>query len=204
MKILTYRLGAYSTNCYLMFDEQTKQACLIDPGEYDTRIEEAITRHELAVEYIILTHGHFDHLLGVSEFKERTGAKIVAHELEAEYLEDPAKSLTRMAGGEKIHADMLVKDGDVLTVGSIELKVMHTPGHTKGSCCLICETIADEPIIFTGDTLFKDGIGRYDLYGGDYNILVSSLEKLSKLGSNYKIYPGHGGVSTLGEEVGGQ
>jgi len=204
MKILTYRGREYGANCHLMFDEQARKACLIDPGEYDTRVEEAIERHELAVEYIILTHGHFDHTLGAVKFKEETGAKIAAHELEAEYLEDPSKSLTSMAGGAKITADVLFKDGDILTVGDIQLKVMHTPGHTKGSCCFICDVISDEPLVFTGDTLFRNGIGRYDLYGGDYSTLMASLEKLGRLGDNCKIYPGHKGVSTIGRELGGQ
>ena len=199
MKILTYRLGMYSANCYLVFDEQANKACLIDPAEYDSKIEDALDRHELSLEYIILTHGHFDHLLGANRFKEKTGAKIAAHELEAEYLENPEKSLT---GSEIIHADILLKDGDVLSIGDIAVKVMHTPGHTKGSSCFLCES---ERIMFSGDTLFKQGIGRFDLYGGDYSMLLASLKKLAAIGDNidYKIYPGHGGTTTLGEEIAG-
>ena len=197
MKILKYELGEYGTNCYLVYDEQTKKACLIDPADYDLKIEQALSAHGLRLEYIILTHGHFDHLLGASKFKEKTGAKIAAHELEAEYLENPDKSLTSMAGGMRIHADVFLKEGDVLNIGDVSIKVIHTPGHTKGSCCFMCET---EPVIFSGDTMFKDGVGRTDLYGGDYNTLLASLRRLKAFGDNYKICPGHGEDTTLGEE----
>jgi len=94
MKILTYRLGLYAVNCYLVYDEKSNKACLIDPAVYDVEITNDISSKELSLEYIILTHGHFDHILGANAFKQQTGAKIAAHELEFEYLENPAKSLT--------------------------------------------------------------------------------------------------------------
>jgi len=200
MKILTYRIGVASTNCYLIYDEESKKACLIDPAVYSEKIMEVIFSKGLSVEYIILTHGHFDHILGANAFKEKTGAKIVAHEIETEYLENPAKSLTSIQGRETVSADVLLKENDVLTFGEISLKVIHTPGHTKGSCCFICES---EKIMFSGDTLFKDGIGRYDLYGGNYNILMQSLQKLKNIKENYKIYPGHGDSTTLDREIAG-
>ena len=195
MKILTYRLGVFATNCYLVYGEKSQKACLIDPAAFDDKIMEAISSKGLTLEYIILTHGHFDHILGANKFKEKIGVKIAAHALEAEYLENPAKSLT---GGEMVSADILLKENDVLTFGEISLRVLHTPGHTKGSCCFICET---ETVIFSGDTLFKNGIGRYDLYGGNYNVLMESLRKLKAIKENYKIYPGHGNNTTLDKEV---
>ena len=197
MKILTYRLGIYAVNCYLVYDEKSKKACLIDPAVYDAEITNDISSKDLSLEYIILTHGHFDHILGADAFKNKTGAKIAAHELEVEYLENPVKSLT---DGETVTADVLLKDNDVLTVGDISLKVIHTPGHTKGSSCFICES---EKVMFSGDTLFKNGIGRYDLYGGNYAALMESLRKLKDIKENYKIYPGHGGNTTLYDEIAG-
>ena len=197
MKIITYSLGAYAANCYLIYDEESNKACLIDPGVYDAKIIDVITSKELSLEYIILTHGHFDHILGANAFKEKTGATIAAHELEAEYLGDPKKSLS---GGETVSADILLKENHTLVFGDISLKTIHTPGHTKGSCCFICE---NEKVIFSGDTLFKNGIGRYDLYGGDYNVLMKSLQKLKSLKENYKIYPGHGDSTTLANEIAG-
>ena len=198
MKILTYSVGLNYTNCYLVYDEKSKNACLIDAAEYDDRIFDAILENSLSLEYIILTHGHFDHILGAEAFKEKTGAVIVIHELEKEYLEDPEKSMTYLNNRETVTADILLKDNDILNVGDISLKVIHTPGHTKGSSCFIIEK---DKIMFSGDTLFKGSIGRYDFYGGDYNILMESLQKLKSLNVNYTIYPGHGDATTLDDEI---
>lgn len=198
MKILTYRLGIVAANCYLVYDENSNKACLVDPAEYDAKITTAIESKKLALEYIILTHGHFDHILGANTFREKTGAKIAAHELETEYLENPNKSLTSVQNGEIVSADITLKENDVLSFGGISLKAIHTPGHTKGSCCFICE---NEKIMFSGDTLFKNNIGRYDLYGGNYDALMESLQKLKSIKENYKIYPGHGGNTTLDNEI---
>jgi glyoxylase-like metal-dependent hydrolase (beta-lactamase superfamily II) len=198
MEISAYNLNTFGTNCYLVYDEKSNKACLIDPAVYDDKIAGAISSKRLSLEYIILTHGHFDHLLGANAFKESTGAKIAAHELEAEYLEDAKKNLS---GSEIIYADILLKDAGILTFGDISLMTVHTPGHTKGSCCFVC---GSEKVMFSGDTLFKDGIGRYDLYGGNYRTLRESLQKLKSLGQNgedYKIYPGHGGSTTLEHEM---
>ena len=200
MKILTYRLGMAHTNCYLIYDEKSNKACLIDPAVYDEKIMGVIFSKELTVEYIILTHGHFDHILGANKFREKTGAKIVSHEIETEYLENPDKSLTSIRSGETVSADILLKENDVLTFGDISLRVIHTPGHTKGSCCFVC---GSEKIMFSGDTLFKNSIGRYDLYGGNYDILMKSLQKIKNLKENYKIYPGHGDNTTLDREISG-
>ena len=195
MKILAYSLSA---NCHLVYDEKSKKACLIDAPEYNDEIMEAITSNELSLEYIILTHGHFDHILGANAFREKTGAKIVVHELDTEYLEDPEKSMTSRYGGETVSADITVKDNDILTFGNISLRVVHTPGHTKGSSCFVYE---EEKIMFSGDTLFKGTIGRYDFYGGDYNTLMDSLRKLKSFNKKYTIYPGHGDKTMLDDEV---
>jgi len=199
MKILTYNLGIFSVNCYLVYDEKSSKACLIDPAVYDSKVMKIISEKGLSLEYIILTHGHFDHILGTNKFKEMTSAKIVAHELEVEYLQDPAKSMTAEHGGGIISPDILLKDGDVLTLGDSSLKVIHTPGHTKGSCCFYCEK---QKILFSGDTIFKGAVGCWNLYGGSYDDLIKSLRKLKFIiDKNYKIYSGHGYVTTCDNEV---
>jgi len=198
MEILTYSLGDNFTNCYLIYDEKSKKASLIDAPQYDEEIMDAIFSKELSLEYIILTHGHFDHILGANAFREKTSAKIAIHELEAEYLEDPEKSMTFLFGGETVEADILLKDGDIIAFGDISLVVVHTPGHTKGSSFFVCET---EKIMFSGDTLFKGNIGRFDFYGGNYDILMGSLQKLKSFENNYIIYPGHGETTSLEDEI---
>jgi glyoxylase-like metal-dependent hydrolase (beta-lactamase superfamily II) len=185
----------FAANCYLVYDEKSKKACLIDPAVYDEKIENVIYSKELSLEYIILTHGHFDHILGAEMFREKTNAKIAVHEYETEYLEDPNKN---MSGTDTVSADILLTDNGIITFGDISLRVIYTPGHTKGSCCFICE---NHKIMFSGDTLFKSGVGRYDLYGGNYDTLMESLQKLKSLKENYKIYPGHGDSTTINAEM---
>ena len=191
MKIIAYSLGSYFTNCYLVYDENAGKACLIDPAVYDDEIINVISSKGLTLEYIILTHGHFDHILGADGFRDKTGAEIAVYELETEYLDF-------LEDDEKFSADILLKDDDTLTFGGISLKVMHTPGHSKGSCCFIC---GDEKVMFSGDTLFKGTIGRYDLYGGDYDTLMESLQKIKSIKENYMVYPGHGDSTTLAYEI---
>jgi glyoxylase-like metal-dependent hydrolase (beta-lactamase superfamily II) len=133
----------------------------------------------------------------VNAFKEKTGAKVVVHEAEVESLGEPLKSLTSLSGGGTIVVDQYIHENDVLTFGGISFRVIHTPGHTKGSCCFTCD---DENVMFTGDTLFNGSIGRCDLYGGDYDTILLSLEKLKSLSQNHKVYPRHGDTTTLDEE----
>lgn len=193
MIILAYVLGGIATNCYLVVDEDTKKACLIDPAVYDEKILKEIVTGGITLEYIVLTRGHFDHILGTNIFREKTGAKIIAHEADIVYFRDPLKSLPSIYEG-GIIVDKFINENDRLIFGGISLRVIHTHGHTKGSCCFICEY---DRIIFTGDTLFRDGIGRCDFDGGDYNSMLLSLQKLKSLEQNYKIFPGHGESTTL-------
>jgi len=197
MKIITYVFGQIATNCYLVIDENAKKACLIDPALYDTEIINTITNGGITLEYIILTHGHFDHILGTNSFKEKTGAKIAAHEAENEYLRDPKKSMTSICGGGTIAVDQYIRENDILVFGDVSFRVIHTPGHTRGSCCFACE---DEKVMFTGDTLFNGSIGRCNFYGGDFDVMLFSLQKLKNLEHNYTVYPGHGETTTLDNE----
>ncbi|MCL2095835.1 MAG: MBL fold metallo-hydrolase [Oscillospiraceae bacterium] len=195
MNVTAHLFKINSTNCYLIHDTESGKAQLIDPALYDGKIADIISSKGISLEYIVLTHGHYDHILGANKFREETGAKIAAHELEKEYLENPGKSMT---GGEIVLPDILLKENDILTSGDVSLGVIHTPGHTKGSCCFIC---GEAKAVFAGDTLFKDGVGRCDLYGGDYRALIKSLEKLKSLDKSYKLYPGHGESTTLEQRL---
>ena len=195
MNVTAHLFRINSTNCYLIHDTESGKAQLIDPALYDGKIADIISSKGISLEYIVLTHGHYDHILGANKFREETGAKIAAHELEKEYLENPGKSMT---GGEIVLPDILLKENDILTSGDVSLGVIHTPGHTKGSCCFIC---GEAKAVFAGDTLFKDGVGRCDLYGGDYRALIKSLEKLKSLDKSYKLYPGHGESTTLEQRL---
>ena len=197
MKILTYVFGEFATNCYLVIDENSKRACLIDPAIYGAEIENTIITGGIALEFIILTHGHFDHILGAQMYREKTGAKIIIHETELEYPQDLLKNFALLYDREQIIVDKYINENDELIFGDISLRVIHTPGHTRGSCCFVCK---DENVMFTGDTLFNGSIGRCNLYGGDYDTMLLSLQKLKSFVQNYTIYPGHGDATTLDNE----
>ena len=174
-------------NTYILGDEKTKKCAVIDPGGSIIDIFNIIKQHGLTVEYIILTHGHGDHICRVPEIKSKTNAKIVAHVNEEEVLIDRNKNLSAQLPGPLVEfdADEYVQEGDVI----------HTPGHTKGGMCI---KVGEH--IFTGDTLFAGSIGRTDFYGGDYKQMMKSLRKLAKYDDNAVIYPGHGPTSTIGVE----
>lgn len=184
-------------NTYILGDEQTKKCAVIDPGGSIIDIFNIIKKHELTVEYIILTHGHGDHICRVPEIKEKTNAKIVAYKGEEELLLDRNKNLSAQLPGPLVEfdSDLSVEEGDIIELGTLKLKIIHTPGHTKGGMCI---KVGEH--IFTGDTLFAGSIGRTDFYSGDYKQIMKSLRKLAKYDDNAIIYPGHGSTSTIGEE----
>ena len=184
-------------NTYIRGDEDTKKCAVIDPGGSIIDIFNVIKQHEFTVEYIILTHGHGDHICRVPEIKEKTNAKIVAHVKEEEVLIDRVKNLSAQLPGPLVEfdADIYVDEGDIIELGGLKLKIIHTPGHTKGGM-----SIKVGENIFTGDTLFAGSIGRTDFYGGDYKQIMKSLKKLAKYDDNAVIYPGHGPESTIGVE----
>lgn len=184
-------------NTYILGDENTKKCAVIDPGGSIIDIFNVIKQHEFTVEYIILTHGHGDHICRVPEIKEKTNAKIVAHVKEEEVLIDRVKNLSAQLPGPLVEfdADIYVDEGDIIELGGLKLKIIHTPGHTKGGM-----SIKVGENIFTGDTLFAGSIGRTDFYGGDYKQIMKSLKKLAKYDDNAVIYPGHGPESTIGVE----
>ena len=192
------KVGPLETNCYVFADEKTKDAVVIDPGAEPERILTTIKDNALKVKHIALTHGHWDHVQALGEIKVATDAHIMIHELDADSLRNPLKSLACLFGIEKTQpsADRLLEDNDTFMVGTYKVTVIHTPGHTPGGVCFLVDDI-----LFSGDTLFKDGYGRTDLPGGDYETLIHSItEKLVTLSENTLVYPGHGESTTIGHE----
>ena len=191
MLIETFMVGGLSTNFYVVSSQQTKDAIIIDPGidlilEADS-IFDYIAEAELKVKMIVNTHGHSDHINGDAIFQEKYNVPICIHRLDASSL----AVLENM----NFPSSILLDDGSLVNFGNSSLKVMHTPGHTPGSICLL-----GTKLVFTGDTLFAGGIGRTDFPGGSYSEMQLSLQKLQGLPDNYLIYPGHGPTSIIGEE----
>lgn len=196
----TYRRlgnGALSSNTYIVWDE-TKTCAVIDPGNEASKIEKEVEKYELTVKYIILTHGHYDHILYLEELKSLfPESAVVCHELENENLPNPYKNGSLLFGSAKTFkkADKTVRDGDVLLLGTEELKIIHTPGHTEGGIC-----IQAGKLLFTGDTLFYRSIGRTDLGDGNDEKMAQSLIKLTEMDPALIVLPGHGTFSTIGDE----
>lgn len=188
-------LGELGNNCYLLTDEESGKSALVDCTEASEEMLSFIDNANL--EYILLTHGHYDHIGGVKEIKEKFNAKAVISKADAPMLSSSRLSLAAFCGGVQndTDADILVKDGDVITLGNTEIKVMATPGHTKGGVCYIADDV-----IFTGDTLFCCSCGRTDFPGGSFSEIKESLNHIASLDKNYKVYPGHEEFSTLDYE----
>ncbi len=196
MTIRCLPLGALQANCYLLSDEEGATA-VIDPGDEAGTILETVRAGELAVEAILLTHAHFDHILAADELRRETGAPVYVYETDAPALADPRRSLTVLAkgGAGPLRADHLLKDGEELRVGRLAVSVLHTPGHTPGSCCFLCGDA-----LFSGDTLFAGSIGRTDFPGGDDQAMAASLRMLAALEPGIRVFPGHGESTTLSKE----
>ena len=198
LKIQTFPVGPMGTNCYFLINENSRKAVIVDPGANAPKILEKIKEKGLNVQYILLTHGHFDHTMALTDLREALHVPVYIHEYDNEMLSDPKKSMLSTFSSEQIihkPAEVLLHDGDTIPCGDESIRVMHTPGHTKGSCCFI--TPAG---ILSGDTLFDGAAGRYDFYGGNFDALLHSIGRLRDLEGDYKIYPGHGSSSYLSTE----
>ncbi len=203
MYIKTLPLGYVCANCYIIKDELSGEGAIVDPGDCNLRLEQEILKAEIkSLKYILLTHGHFDHIAGVNELKEKyPEVKVVIGEFDAPLLSDSSLSLAAVFGCPftPCYSDLTVVDGDSLTLGETEIKVVFTPGHSLGG---VVYYVPSESLAFTGDTLFKGSIGRTDLYGGDLNTLTLSLQKLKKmLPRETVIYSGHGESSKMSYEL---
>lgn len=191
-------LGMGGTNCYFTYKDDGK-AVVFDPGFEGKRLYDRLTEKGLTVCAIVLTHGHYDHILGVKELKEAAGCKVYAPEAEDALLRDERKNCSEDIGRPcTIEADVLLQDGEEVDIEGIRFKVILTPGHTAGSACFYFE---DEKFLIAGDTLFYGSVGRTDLPTGNMGDLVQSLKKkLMVLPEETVVYPGHGDETTIGDE----
>lgn len=198
MTIRTLCLGELDTNCYIVWDDH-RTAMVIDPADEAGEILDIIETEELSVAAVVLTHVHFDHLLVAEKVCAATGAPLCVGRGDEDALSDPIRNLSgvfQMCPPVQLKADKLLCDGDVLTIGDMSFTVLETPGHTPGCICLM----GDE-VLFAGDTLFYDSIGRVDFPGSDVAAMVTSLRRLAALPANLTVYSGHGSATTIGREV---
>jgi glyoxylase-like metal-dependent hydrolase (beta-lactamase superfamily II) len=194
MMLESLTVGPMAANCYIIADPASKEAAVIDPGGDPSKIRRSLKKNGLKLKFVINTHGHGDHIGANAQL----GVPVYIHRLDADFLGDPKKNLSQvfLFSIKSPKAARLLEDGDAIKLGSITLEVIHTPGHTPGSICLKTDSV-----IFTGDTLFRAGVGRTDLPGSDESALFRSIrERLFAFGDDTVIYPGHGEPSTIGDE----
>lgn len=188
MFVKQMQVGSFAVFAYIVACKTTKEALVIDPAAQEERIVEEARSRGYTIKYIVNTHSHIDHIMGNRRTKELTGAEIVIHEREAQSLIRQDPGMMHMFGAEPSPpADIMVRDGDVITIGKTSLEVMHTPGHSPGSICLY-----RKGMVFTGDLLFVGGVGRTDLNGGSWEVLVDSIRKrVFTLPDDTVVAPGH-------------
>jgi hydroxyacylglutathione hydrolase len=203
MKITRLTVGPLETNCYLAADEATGQAAIIDPGGDSDLILQTCRNHKLVPLFIVNTHAHADHIGANPDLKRAfPDAKLCIGRADAPLLTDSVRNLSIMLGraSRMPHADLLLDEGATLSVGSCRLRVIETPGHTRGAICLIADA-EEPPVAFVGDLIFAGGVGRVDLPGGDWDALLASIRgKIFTLPDRTVLFPGHGPSSTVGEE----
>lgn len=199
MRIETIMVGQMGTNCYLAWDEESKRGFLVDPGEQADKIIRVCSRYEIKPEAILLTHGHFDHIMAAKKVKEYYQIPVYAGIHEEELLADAEKNLSAMwAEGFTMKADEFVVDNQKIEIAGMKITVIETPGHTSGG---VCYYIEKEHVLFVGDTLFFESYGRTDFPGGSMFSLIRSLgKKLFVLPDETDVYPGHGQVTSIGYE----
>ena len=187
MQVTRLPLGIYQTNCYIIYEENASSCCVLDPGGEAKKVLEFMSLRNLTLDAVLLTHGHFDHVGAVKDLHEATGCKVY---LCTEDLSMPAK----WTAGDLFYTDSY-GEGDELDFAGLHIRVLHTPGHTPGSVCLMVDDS-----IFCGDTLFAGSCGRTDLPGGDGEVILASLRRLAELEEDYTLYPGHSASTNLAQE----
>jgi len=205
MKIDCLVLGSFETNCYILRESESADDCLIiDTGLEAGGLVDFLCEHKLNPAAVILTHGHIDHISGLAKLRKKfPGIKTYVHKHDANMLSDRQSNLSFLAGltaaaGDSLKADFTLEEGDLIEQAGIKLEVLHTPGHTPGGICLYSEK---EQIVFVGDTLFADSVGRTDMPGGSTAQLIKSIkQKLLAMPDETVVYPGHGPQTTIGRE----
>lgn len=199
MNIINVTVGPVITNCYIIWQEGSGKAIVADPGDHESKIEQKLEELGLECELIILTHGHFDHISAVDGLRSKTGARVYVGEAEKQLLADSNLNYSQWVRRPvEVIPDRLLKDGEQFEAAGIRFKTIFTPGHTVGSVCYYCE---EEKVLLSGDTLFMMGVGRTDLPTGDSAKLYASItDKIMKLPDDIRVYPGHGQVTTIGNE----
>lgn len=196
----TFVLGDVSTNCYLIYNQKSREAVVVDPADNGAFVLNKCRELQVKPVAILLTHGHFDHILAVEDICRAFSCQVYAGREEDRLLQDSSMNLSTMMGMERtiVCADVLVKEKDELSLAGFKWNVLETPGHTAGS---VCYYIPSEQVLFSGDTLFAGSLGRTDLPTGDQKAIVSSIrEKLLPLPEETKVFPGHGEGTTIGRE----
>ena len=195
MKIDVIPLGHIAANCYMLLSDNA--AVVIDPGIFSQRVKDFLNENSEKERLILLTHAHFDHICGAERLRADTGVKIAVGEKDAPALIDTSLSLSDKfhAHQTPFEADILLKDNEIFNVGDIEFKSLSTPGHTVGGMCYLTEKL-----LFSGDTLFLESVGRTDFPGGDGEALLKSIKRLLSLDEDIEVYPGHGEPTTIEHE----
>ena len=197
-------VGPFAANCYIVGSELTKEGMIIDPGDEAGQILRSVKDGQLDIKFIVMTHGHIDHVGAVKEVKEATGAEVCVHTDDAKSISgQEGRLISMLVSGLSYPAPSspgrLLKGGDSIDLGDLHFGVLHTPGHSPGGICLL-----GNGVLFTGDTLFNCGVGRTDLPGGSYSQLMNSLHtRLMVLPDETIVYPGHGPETTIGAERSG-
>ncbi len=197
MRVKRCVVGELLTNCYLLINNESREALIVDPGDEPAEIL-GMLEPGLSVKAIIATHCHFDHILAVDYVREALGAKFYIHRDDLPILEEAPRRALEWVGVtfDVPSPDGFLREGEEISLGSCRVRVLHTPGHTPGSICLLVEDL-----LFSGDTLFAGSVGRTDFYGGDYTQLLRSIkEKLCALSDDTRVMPGHGEATRIGVE----
>lgn len=199
IKIGRIVMGVCQTNCYFLHEEGKKEVIFVDPADRGDLLYEKLNEAGYVVEGILLTHAHFDHIWGVEQLVEKSGAKVYAYEGEKDLCESVELNVSkRVSRPCTVKVDKYLKDGEEIEIAGLKAKVISTPGHTKGSCCYFFE---EDKVLISGDTLFLESVGRTDLpTGSGAEISRSLTEKLLKLEDDVVVYPGHGDETTIGHE----